>query len=48
MTYQQMHQMFINGQITQSQWVTFCQDYFLNVVLTDPVVVGVMVRLKDR
>ena len=46
--YNDMWQKFQNGQITTDEWVAFCRDYFDNVILTDPVVVGVMTRLKNR
>ena len=46
--YQQMRQKFLNGQITQQQWVDFCQQYFLDQVMTDPQIVDVFVRLKNR
>lgn len=48
MNYQEMLQKFQNGQITTDQWIAFCRDYFNNVIMTDPVVVGVMTRLRDR
>ncbi len=48
MNYQQMYQKFVNGQITQAQWVAFATDYLYNVVMADQAVVDVMVRLKNR
>lgn len=48
MNYQEMFHKFQHGQISSNQWVAFCRDYFNNVIMTDPVVIEVMTRLRDR
>jgi hypothetical protein len=48
MSYQQMYQKFLNGEITKDQWISFCRDYFNDVIMTNPDIVGVMQRLKNR
>lgn len=40
--------MFQNGHLTVDQWVAFCRDYFDNIIMADPDIIGVMTRLRDR
>jgi hypothetical protein len=45
--YNKMWTLFQNGRITTGEWTQFCQNCF-NVVISQPEVVQVMVRLKNR
>ena len=46
--YLEMWKKWKNGQITRDEWMEFCVNYAINEILTDPDIVAVMKRLKNR
>lgn len=44
--YEMMLKMFRNGQITERKWLVFCDWYMWNVIMVQPRVVEMMVRMK--
>jgi len=41
-----MWKMYQNGQITQDGWLNFCNWYMWEIIMKQPEVVEIMVRMK--
>jgi hypothetical protein len=46
--YQQMWNRYQTGKITQRGWINFCKWYMWNVIMVQPEVVEIMVRMKHN